>query len=117
MEGREGRLGEMPSKGQKRKRDDNDDIGVGLDVRNDADDNDGGPRDDGTKYDTQEDSVQNVNDSLRDGSETSEDEDEDDDEDEDGANEARVDVGGSAESPFEAFSSDDDEDSGGVPAG
>ncbi len=127
VEGREGRLGEMPSKGQKRKRgdgDDDDSVGVGLDVRNDADNN-VGPGHDGTKYDTQEDSVENVEDDLKDGLETSEDDDEGDDEgdddeedddDEDGVKAAGVQVGeevdveGLAESPFEAFGSDDDDD-------
>ncbi len=127
VEGREGRLGEMPSKGQKRKRDD---AGVGLDVRNDADGN-VSLGDDGSKHDTQEDVAEDTADSLKDALKISEDEDdgdgEDDDDDEDEAKEAGVQVGedvaveGSAGSPFEAFSSDDDDDDdkdpGAVPAG
>lgn len=108
VEGREGRLGEMPSKGQKRKRDD---VDVGDNV---------GPGNDGAKDDFQEHLVENGNDSPRDGTGISDDNDYDDDED--GAKEDGVELGeevvmeDSAESPFEAFSSDEEGDPGGVPA-
>ena len=114
VEGRVGRLGEMPSKGQKRKRDD---VDVGLDIRNNADDN-VGAGDDGAKEDVQEHIMGNGDDSPEDGSEISE----DNDNDEDGAEEDGVQLGeevaveDSVESPFGAFSSDEEEDPGGVPA-
>ncbi|KAF7513773.1 GTPase required for pre-60S ribosomal subunit nuclear export and maturation [Endocarpon pusillum] len=118
VQGREGRLGEMPSKGQKRKRDD---VDVGFDIRNDAED-DVDPGDDDNTDNAQEHLVENGNDSPKDGTGISDDNDNDDDDDEDGAKEDGVELGeeivveDSAESPFEAFSSDEEEDPGGVPA-
>ncbi|ERF75044.1 Nucleolar GTP-binding protein 2 [Endocarpon pusillum Z07020] len=116
VQGREGRLGEMPSKGQKRKRDD---VDVGSDIRNDTDD-DVDPGDDDNTDDAQEHLMENGNDSPRDGTGISDENNNDDDED--GAKEDGVELGGevvvedSAESPFEAFSSDEEGDPGGVSA-
>ena len=115
-EGREGRLGEMPGKGQKRKRDENDAGSVGSDAHNDTAGGDLAKtttRDDAGSHDTQ-----NGNDGLHTGLDNSEDKDTHDGEAEEEGLKHESEGGqeDSIESPFEAFSSDE-EDSGGVPAG
>jgi nuclear GTP-binding protein len=110
LEGREGRLGEMPGKGQKRKRDDMDIGSVGVDGENDAGSADAGDMDDQDLGDG-EDGFQSelaisddIDVSHGDGAEEGVGLENSDDE---------VDA---SEGPFESFESDD-EDAGGVSAG
>lgn len=113
VEGREGRLGEMPSKGQKRKRDDDVEAGtIDLDIPND-------PQADTADADTKDHEDEVLDESDIEATQ-------DDIDDVDDANDhhtgieldEEVDQVSIPESPFEAFSSDadNDDDSGGAAA-
>lgn len=124
VDGREGRLGEMPSKGHKRKRDEVDAADVGSDAQNTGENNGVEHADDDAVH------GQAVGDSDDDGDDDGDDDvlengldiNDDNDVDDSGDEEDRTgldegDQDSAIEHPFEAFSSDDEEgDSGGVPA-
>lgn len=116
VEGREGRLGEMPSKGQKRKRDEVDAGTLGSDGENDAEGADLEKDADGE--DAENDVLENGDDGSQNGLEISEDVDaSDSDAGEDAVGlEEKDDEDDGIERPFESFTSDE-EDSGCVPAG
>lgn len=112
LDGREGRLGEMPSKGQKRKRDEVGDGTAGLESQYDAEE------------DIMQENADDGDDAVGDTLEINENGDSGDSDDQgDGIVLAQKNGKDHAiEPPFEAFSSgeekeEEDEDSGGVPAG
>ena len=118
-EGREGRLGEMPSKGQKRKKDEFEVGSIGQDAQHKPEAN--SPQMDGEEYDAEtgfeNDIALGKSDAVQNGPETSDDDHTDDNEDGvELAEDAEQDP--TTEIPFQAFNSDEEEeDSGGVPAG
>jgi nuclear GTP-binding protein len=116
VEGREGRLGEMPSKGQKRKRDEVDDGAAGTDAPHDGER--AGLEENAVEEDSDGGLMENDDQALRDGPEISEENDADDTEDQEEGIAPEGEGGGdrAIEPPFEAFSSDE-EDLGGVAAG
>lgn len=125
-EGREGRLGEMPSRGQKRKRDEVEDGSPGPD-----DPAKPGPKslrlDDGkhdAEIDAEKDVILDGGDAVKTGPEISDDDDDEDNVDDADGSEDGIEPGEDADQdsttdiPFQAFSSDEEEeDSGGVTAG